>query len=403
VHTPAPARVLAGTAAITTACVFPAFLMGAMAVQVRDDLGFSETGTGLGVAAFFAAAALSSLALGRVTERRGARWGLRSSGGVSAGASLAVAGLARSLPVLCVLLAVAGAANALCQPAANLLIARHLPVHRQGLAFAIKQAAIPLATLLAGLAVPVIALSVGWRWAFVAAAILALGSALLAPDVDPAERTSARSREARPEARSDTRGAVMAVLAVGIGFGAAAAGTLGAFLVSAAVEAGMSEGGAGLLLTGGSLLGITVRVLAGVRADRRDGGHLRVVAAMLAAGAVAYALLATMRLGVFIVAAPLAFATGWAWPGLFNLAVVRANPSSPAAATGLTQTGTYLGAVSGPLLFGLVAEAVSYRAAWLLAGGFAVLAALAMIAGRNALRRDRVARLDPSSLAPIDG
>ena len=55
-------------------------------------------------------------------------------------------------------------------------------------------------------------------------------------------------------------------------------------------------------------------------------------------------------------AGPLAFATGWAWPGLFNLAVVRVNPSAPGAATGITQTGTYLGAVVGPVLFGVVAE-----------------------------------------------
>jgi MFS family permease len=183
---------------------------------------------------------------------------------------------------------------------------------------------------------------------------------------------------------------IMARLAVGIGFGAAAGGTLGSFLVSAAVDSGLSEGSAGWVLTAGSLAGITVRLDAGLRADRRDGGHLRVVATMLALGAAAFLLLATTREIAYVLAGPLAFCTAWAWPGLFNLAVVRANPRRPAAATGITQTGTYVGAVSGPLLFGVIADAWSYRAAWFAAAAFAVCASVAMVSARASLRRWRV-------------
>ena len=86
----------------------------------------------------------------------------------------------------------------------------------------------------------------------------------------------------------------------------------------------------------------------------------------------------------------LAFGAGWAWPGLFNLAIVLANPASPAAATGVTQTGTYLGAVAGPLLFGFVAEHLSYGWSWTLAAVMSWMAAAAVWAGRGMLRRSRL-------------
>jgi len=192
----------------------------------------------------------------------------------------------------------------------------------------------------------------------------------------------------------------MAVLALGVALGASAAGSLGAFLVSASVDAGMSEGTAGLALTLGSALGIAVRLWAGMRADRRAGGHLRWVVTMLTLGSFGYLLFAAGRPGLILAGLPLAFGAGWAWPGLFNLAVVLANPGSPAAATGITQTGTYLGAVAGPLAFGFLAEHVSFTVAWLVAAAAAAGASVAIWAGRAMLRRTSLAGVaDP--LPPV--
>jgi MFS family permease len=383
--TPSAQRVLVATAAVTTTCVLPSFLLGAMAVQVGRDLGFDESGVGLAFAAFFGAASLGSAPLGRLTEGQGPVRSLRLATAVTTGACLATAAFTRSLLTLVIPVAVAGAANALCQPAANLLIARAVPANRQGFAFAVKQAAIPFSTLLAGAAVPAIALTVGWRWGFVAAAALATAAGLLLR-ADPATGGAGPRRTAADRRGSDVPMAVMATLALGIGFGAAAGGTLGSFLVSAAVDGGLSEGGAGWLLTVGSLAGITVRLLAGLQADRRDGGHLRVVALMLLLGAGAFVLLALGEEWTYVLAGPLGFMTAWAWPGLFNLAVVRANPTRPAAATGITQTGTYVGAVSGPLLFGTIADHIGFRTAWLVAAAFALVGAAAMLWGRSRLR-----------------
>ena len=382
--------------AVVTGGSLPGFLTGGVSVQLRGDLGFGESGLGLAVGAFFLAAALSSAVLGRTAERLGPTTSMRVSATCSALALVGVAVGARSFGLLLMLLAFGGLANALAQPAANLFIATTMAPERLGTAFAVKQSGIPAATLLGGLAVPTIALTVGWRWAFVAGALLPIAGGLTIPQV----ARPATGRAAAGRVRVPMRPLV--VLGFGIGFGAAAAGTLGAFLVNAAVDAGIDEGAAGLLVSGGSAVGIAMRLLAGRRADRRDGGHLRVVSLMLLAGSVAYLAYATERPWPLIVATPLAFGAGWGWPGLFNLAIVRAHPTAAAAASGVTQTGTYFGAVAGPVVFGLVVERSSYRAAWLLAAAFAVLGAATIAFGRSLIRKERLRReLDEASV-PFD-
>lgn len=380
-------RALAAVVAVVTAGVLPAFLTGALSVQIRRDLGFGEAALGAAVAGFFVGAALTSAVLGRAAERLGPELSMRLSASLSAASLLVVALFAHSFRSLTVILAVGGVANALSQPAANLYIARRVDPTRLGLALAVKQASVVAGTLLGGLAVPTIALTVGWRWAFVAGAALALTGAVAVPSH---RRETARRRGAPSDRTGDSAWGALIVLAGGVGLGAAAAGTLGTFFVNAAVDAGLDEGVAGILVAAGSASVIIVRLIAGARADRRQGGNLPIVATMLLVGAAGYLLYATESATLLVVACPLTFAAGWGWPGLFNLAVVRANPHAPGLASGVTQTGTYLGAVAGPLLFGTLAENRSYAAAWTLAAGCSLVAALLMVGGRRLLRRQRV-------------
>jgi MFS family permease len=132
-----------------------------------------------------------------------------------------------------------------------------------------------------------------------------------------------------------------------------------------------------------------VRVVFGHLADGMGGGRLRLVCAMLGVGVVGFLLLASGSAGLIVPGTLLAFGAGWGWPGLFNFAVVKTNPNAPAAATGITQTGASGGAALGPLVFGLVVEAASYDAAWLLCGAIALVALLAILAGRAMMLRDR--------------
>ena len=396
---PRTGRVLAAALVTSVTAVLPSFLVGALAVQIRADLGFDATGLGVAFGTFGLAAALSSALLGHLVERIGPHRSMRIASAIAAVAMVAIAAWASSLMVLVAFLAVAGVANALAQPAANTLVARGVPAVRHGVAFGIKQAGMPSATLFAGATVPLLALTVGWRWAFVAGAAIGLGSVVLVPRVDvrtapapadPGETDAGDRDDSTGITRGGASATTLVVLAVGIGLGATAASALATFLVSGAVHVGIDPGPAGWLLTGGSLIGISVRLRAGVLADRRDGRHLQVVSVMLLGGAAAFVLFAFDVAWLYVVATALAFGSGWAWPGLFNFAVVRARPDDPGAATGLTQTGTYVGILVGPLLFGAVVDAASYTVAWLMTAGFALAAAGTITAGRRRIRRDRL-------------
>ena len=416
-------RLLGATAAATTCSVLPGFLIGSQSVQLGEDLDIGLAAVGAAVSVAWLVGSALSAAMGRVAERRGGGPALRVAalGGATSMAVIAVA--AHSWPLLALGAAGGGAANALAQPSANLLIARRLPPERHGLGFGVKQAAIPFATVLGGLAVPAVTLTLGWRWTFAFGALLAVLAAVAVPSTreprpaDPLGAPDADAREgggdpggehpAAPEVadRSATPAATsapapatgarpsgprrraLAMLGAGVGCGAAAAASLSSFLVPGAVEVGVAEGWAGILLTVGSLMGITVRLSLGVRADRVGGDQLPLVARMMVAGSVALAAFSLARAPVYVLATPLAFGAGWAWPGLFNLSVVRRFAEAPAAATGVTQTGTYLGAGVGPLAFGATAGGIGFGWAWLGAAAVLATGSAAMVVGRTMVDR----------------
>lgn len=373
-----PVRTALGATATTIACVVPVFLVGGLAVQMGRDLGFSPAGLGLAVAVYFGVSALASVPSGALVERYGPAPVARTAILLAAACLVAIAALARSYPVLLLLLAVSAGANALGQLASNAALSRHVPPGRQGLSFGVKQAAIPISTLLAGAAVPVVALTVGWRWAFVAAAGLALAAL---PVVPPGRGTGRRAADGR----GDRATAALVVIGTAAGLAAAAANALGTFLVDSAATRGLAAGLAGLTLTLGSAVCVAARVLGGWLADRRSGGHVATVAGMLVVGAGGLGLLALPGSVPLVTGVVLGFGLGWAWPGLMTYAVVRLHPQAPAAASSITQTGVYAGGCAGPLGLGAIADQAGYPTMWLTATVAMLLAATGMLAGRRLL------------------
>jgi MFS family permease len=352
------------------------FLVGGLAVQIRDELELPVSQIGLLTALFFSASAVFSAIAGRITERIGAGVAMRISGSVVAVALIGLALSPTSL-ILMVFLVVGGLASALAQVGANLHLATRVDPSRQGFAFGIKQSGIPAATLMGGLAVPLVALTVGWRWAFALGAILTL---VVVASISGAGRRAERGEKKQVD-RRNVPGLV--VLALGGALGSGAANAMGSYLVDSSVSAGLGEAAAGLLFATGSVAGLSIRAGAGWFADKRVGGRLFWVAGLFLFGSVGFLLQATRQPALLIPATLLCFAGGWGWPGLFNLMVVIRNREAPAAATGLTQTGVYLGGMSGPLVFGYVAEHVDYSAAWLGAACAGLLASIAVVFARR--------------------
>ena len=364
--------------------MLPSFLTAALVLQIGIETGLTLVGLGVLISTFFGMAALVSPAAGRVSERVGWARALRGAALLSALALGTIGWLANSVPAVALGLAMAGIASSLVQTASNLAIARCVVPSRHGWIFGIKHACIPAAMFLAGLAVPTIALTVGWRWAFRVAAILAVLTALLVPMQEESSTIAPRPRQ--PDSSVGlprTPKYLLIILAVAVGLGIGAVDPLGSFFVGYSTSIGVEEQGAGLLLAAGGLCGIITRVVAGRFIDRMAQADLTAIASMITIGAVGVIIL---NLGGYVglfVGGLLVFSAGWGWSGLFTFTVVKDNPEAPAAAWGIAQTGKFVGAGVGPILFGLIAVRVSFSAAYWVATTALVLAAGLMIYVRN--------------------
>jgi MFS family permease len=357
---------------------------------MREELAFGEAGLGVGIACFFGASAVSSIPLGRLVESIGFVMGTTTTAALAGVALLGIGVFARSWAALLGFLLLAGVANGLAQPTANLGLAQAVREGRWGAAFGIKQAAVPITTLVAGIAVPVIGLTVGWRWAFIAAAAGPLALIVRvwrrhAGVTHPAGRSEGRPGvPARIGAgvRRRTGGLRgLALLALGGAFGAAASNSLGAFLVAGLVAASVDPATAGLLLASGSIAGASVRIALGWFADLKDLPGLVIVSAQCAIGTSGFLMLAFgQQHAVLLLGTVIAFGAGWGWSGMFSSSVVKLNPQAPALASGIMHTGTYSGGVIGPLLFGFAVERTSFAVAWSAGGAALGIAALLILA-----------------------
>ena len=63
---------------------------------------------------------------------------------------------------------------------------------------------------------------------------------------------------------------------------------------------------------------------------------------------------------------------------MFNVAVVAGYREAPGAATGITQSGIYVGAAAGPAAFGLLSSEHGYEATWAAVSALVLIAALAV-------------------------
>jgi MFS family permease len=386
---PSTIRAVLQAVAVSVLGVLPAFLTGALAVQIRADLHVGLGLFGFAAATLFAVSGTCARPGGRLVQRLGSRKGTALAATLSI-LSLVSIGLARSPVWLMAALAIGGLGNAVAQPSANLGISELVTERHLGLAFGIKQSSIPAATLLGGLAVPGIALVFGWRWAVVGALALAV---LILIWTTASRRDTHRSAppgdgQVAPD-KGLPRGGLV-VLTLGGFLGSAAATSTGVFLVDSAVAAGIRPATAGLLFAGCSALGLGSRVGFGWLADRHpDRSKYLFIANLLAGGALGYALLATGEIPLFAAGSVLAYGLGWGWTGLFHFAVIRDNRAEAAAVTGFVQTGLSLGAASGPLFFGIVAQVFTYTSAWSAATVLSLLAAVTIRVSRRMIRRSR--------------
>lgn len=367
---------------VVTVATQPLFLLASGAPQIGRELGFGPSALGVYTAIFFLTASVVSSAAGRRVEVIGWPAALRASAVGGSIVLLLIATLAGGPVRLAMALLVGAAVYGLANPAANLALARMFPPGRQGVLFGIKHAGIPASILIAGLAVPALMLAHGWRWAYVVMAVVAVGVVALVPRTGADAITNSGIDHVTPGVGLS----VLRMQAVAAGFAVTAASALGTFAASAAVDEGISEAGAGYLVFAGGLMSIVARVAVGVWTDRHRSDGYRPMSVLMAIGVATVLVLASSGGAVFGIALVLGYATAWGWPGLMTFSVVNKNTGRPAAASAVVQAGIFVGAGIAPLVFGFLAERVSFRAAWLV-----VAAGLAAAVGLIEAVRRRVA------------
>ena len=219
--------------------------------------------TGVAITVFWVVATTSSFPAGRLVDRIGAVRAGRLAGALVVLGSLGIAA-APSFAAFTAFLAVTAIGNAIIPTAMSALVTGELRARRRGTVLGLQQAGPPLASVIAGLALPTLGASLGWRAVFVLGAVAAALATL-----------GVRGREGRqpdqPAAHGGGGGAseFTRLLALGGLLASAAASGLIAYLVVYAADAGFSEGAAGILLAVASIVCVATRVQSGMRVDRR--------------------------------------------------------------------------------------------------------------------------------------
>jgi predicted MFS family arabinose efflux permease len=389
---PSPVTVIMSMLLVGTP-MLPPFGLAALAPDIRNSFGISGQEIGFVVAAFFVTSALVSRRAGRIVERDRATVSLVVAAASITGAMFGLAFLADGVRALALWSALAGVGNAFAHVCVNLLVVRKVPTRRRALTFGLKQSAIPLAGLLAGLSVPAADVLGGWDRVF--AAFGAMTLVVLVWAVREA-REGARRRVPAPapgvERSADTplptRG-VLVLAALGAALGVGPMTVVASFVVVAGVAAGLAPRVGGITLAVGSLIAIALRVSFGWLVDHRvsrgrtTGAPQLMVGTLVVSAAGLVAIDGSVQVR-FVLGAAVGLGVGWAWHGLLDYSVVRLYEVNPARATGISQIGAYVGGILGPLGGGILVDRVGADLVWTLSA-VSVLGAAAAFAGSAVL------------------
>ena len=346
-----------------------------LAPEIAASLAIDTATVGLYQSTAFVGAAFFTLLSGSLVLRHGGvRVNQVSVVLSAAGIGLAVTG---SVPVVALGAVLAGMGYGLATPGASHVLARVTPPARRGLVFSIKQSAVPLGGLVAGVLFPPVAERFGWVWAVALACGMVLSAALI---IQPLRARLDDDRDPGHRVRIDAPGQSVRLIfstprlhpiaLVAFSFGAMQLSLFGFFVTYLVERVGLDLVTAGLLFSVMQGAGFVARVGWGWVSDRWISA--RPLLAGLGAGTVAST------------AAAIAFSDSWSlaalaagsaalgitavgWNGIYLAEVSRAVPIEKVGlATGGVLMFTFVGVMLGPSTFGvIVATTGSYAAAFI--------------------------------------
>ncbi|WHM37866.1 MFS transporter [Streptomyces sp. BPTC-684] len=392
-------------AAVTVLTSLPVFLPGAANGLICAELGWSPVRMGAVLAVYWLASLSGAFvsrraALPPVVERTLSIALFATCLGLLTAAVAPAVGLWISS-------AVGGYAYGYTQPHTNALLMRRCAPRLRAFAFGLKQAAVPTATLLASVAMPMLAGAGGWRLVFAGTAVLCGAGGVFLVRQGMRHGIRPGHSGARHPAATRDRGAPLRVgtflvaLSCAGFFGAMVGNGLGGFLVLALTTRGVSLSAAGAVATAGAALNIAVRLAMGWLVGRVPQVAWAALTGLFLTGAAGTALLTRPGLGAITVGALLAYGGGWGWAGLLHYAIALPYAGQEQRATAYSQMGVSLGAATGPLMCGLLFQLGPDAAWWALtAAGSAAGACVLVARGHVGPRPD--AGVSPARRRPRD-
>jgi predicted MFS family arabinose efflux permease len=339
------------------------YAVSALGPFLVQDMHLSRSAVGALVTTTFAVACIASLGAGRVVDVSGPRRGLLGLAALVL-AGLLAAALAPGYGWLLLALAITGVAQALANPATNLLVAIRVPRPKRALAIGIKQSGVQLAAFAAGLALPPLAAIAGWRLGMAAGAVLPAVLLILVWRVIPPDaRRPATGPWWQWSWPSPWIGALMGFSLL-LGTGLAVVNTYLPLYASQQLE--LSGAAAGSVLASFGVAGLVARVTWTRVADRfADVTAALLWLALAAAGCtLLLPLAAESGAGLAWVGAIGVGATATGANAVSMLAVVRRGEST-GHASALVSLGFFGGFVVGPAGVGLLADRAGWGATWL--------------------------------------
>jgi sugar phosphate permease len=358
------------------------FGLAVLAPDLRDryELSLSQVGVMLGVASVGAVLTLLpwGLAADRVGERATGTIGL-----LGAGAALGAAAYAPGFAVLVLLLAVSGAFGASINTATGRAVTSWFSRESRGFALGIRQTSVPIGGIVAALGLPAIAGHGGTRAALLALAAFTLTAAGLVAAwlVDGPARSD--QGDAADLLRHPLRDRRIWRLSSGSSALICTQVAVTSFVVLYFESTrGFTAGEAGVILAAINVVGAAGRLLSGRRSDRRSGGRVELIRLIAVATAATLALAAVLAGASAWLLVPALVAGGglsMSWNGLSVAAAVEtAGPRRSGAALGLQQTFIGAAAALTPLAFAPFVESTSWRAGFLVAAAFPLLAVVVL-------------------------
>ncbi|HET9673174.1 MAG TPA: MFS transporter [Gaiellaceae bacterium] len=333
----------------------------AMAPALREAYDLDLKGVGLFLAAEWVGLTIALLPWGLVTDRIGERRALASGLSVC-GALVCLIGLANSALAAGALLALAAGAGASVQSASGRAVMQWFGPSERGLAFGVRQTAVPLGGVIGALVLPALANAHGVEASFLFLGLFCVATAVIGYAVVrdlPSEGVDVE------EVESTLRDRRLWVLCGGSGLYVTAQMVLFSFLVLYLHdERGFSAAGAAGVLATAQVVAVFLRVGVGRWSDvlRSRIVPLRRIGIATTAALAAAAILLDAPNAVVVSLLVVATALSAAWNGLsFVAAAELAGAARSGAAIGFQQTVLSVAGIVVPPLFASVVDASSWR------------------------------------------